>query len=584
MGTSLGLDIGARTIRVVELEKTREGISLKKAASVEVPIELEEVSSPIDRVQRIAELITRLLAREDIRPGPCVVALPGQSVFIRFIEILEVSKEKVAQTIKYEAQQQIPFSLDEVDWDYQLLPKARAMGREAVLAAVKKDLVNENMEIIKRAKLSSTIMDVSPLALYNSLRFNADYDESKLTVLIDIGAKATNLIILNGDELWVRSFPLAGNKLTEALQNRFNLSFAEAERLKKSELITREEYKEALSPVLKDLLVEIERSVECYRFESRKVKGGGPKETTPSSGGTPQATEGEEAKSQNVNPVRDKTPEASAPPKAEISNGVKRQRIEEILLCGGSCELEGLDRFLGDRLSASVRIIDPFKKLITRRATERPSAPHQFGVAVGSALRQLERLKVEVNFLKEMIRRKQELRQSLLYRGLSIGVAILLIGISYSFVTKDYNLKEAQLEKLKGRIEVCRTYAPKTESLTSANEALAGRVEALYRLARDRGLWLEVIVEIARVLPKEVWITDLASTMTLEESLRSGSFDMSGKAISHKAVNEFVSSLKSLKFFQNVKPLSLVEKGEPEKGEKIIEFTVTMDVGIYEGE
>lgn len=533
MATAIGIDIGSQTIKVVELAKTKEGVSLLKACSAEAPFKAGEAASPIDKVQRIAEVISRLLGKEAIKPGPCVVALPGQYVFIRFIEILEVSREKVAQTVAYEAKQQIPFSLDEVAWDYQLLPRTKPGGRNAILVAVKKDLLEENVEVINKVKLISTIIDASPLALYNCLKFNADYEEAKLSALIDIGAKATNLVIFKGDELWVRSFPLAGNKFTEALEQRFNLSFEEAERLKRSELITREEYKEALRPVLEDLLVEIERSIECYHFELKKTEGARP----------------------------------------EVG---ERERIGEVLLSGGSANLEGLDRFLEERLSAHVRVIDPFKKL-TARAPALPIANHQFGVAVGAALRQLERLDIEVNFLKEIVRKKRELRQALVYRGLAILLACASLFIFWTLMTRDYNLMSAELEKLDKKIELYKTYAPKIEDLKKNNEALARKAQALYRLAKGRGLWLDVILEVEDALPSEVWVTDLASTLA-QGVLGEGTLSLSGKALAHQAVNDFVTSLKASPFFENIKPISLVEKAPPGAEEKIIEFTISMDV------
>src|SRR4029450_7341632 len=119
----------------------------------------------------------------------------AQSVFTRFVKLPSVGEDQVDQIVGFEAQQNVPFPIDEVVWDYQLVDQGNPNEVEVVLVAIKSDLLNEINESIRGSWLKTNIVDVSPMALYNAYRYNYS-DTEGCTLMIDIGARTTNLIFI----------------------------------------------------------------------------------------------------------------------------------------------------------------------------------------------------------------------------------------------------------------------------------------------------------------------------------------------------------------------------------------------------
>lgn len=210
-GTSIGLDIGSRYIKFAELKRSGSNIALTKFGIKEIPKDLRS-----DRGKAIAQLISQLFSENRIKPGSVNICASGQSVFIRFVKLLNVKEDKLKQTMKFEAQNQIPFPLNEVAWDWSVLDKDKNIARKAVIVAIKKNLIEEMISELKLSNITTSLIEVSPISIYNCLAFNEGHDENKLGGLVDIGARATNFIIYNKGNVWIRSFPIAGERIEEA--------------------------------------------------------------------------------------------------------------------------------------------------------------------------------------------------------------------------------------------------------------------------------------------------------------------------------------------------------------------------------
>lgn len=223
--TSIGLDIGSRFIKLVELKSAGDNIILNKFAIKEIPEDLK-----LDREKITTQLISQLLSENNIKGRNVNICATGQSVFIRFVKLLQVKEDKLKQTMKFEAQNQIPFPLNEVAWDWSLLDTPGKGTRKAVIAAIKKNLVDEMMSRLKAVKLSTNLIDISPLSLYNCLIFNEDCNEEGLGAVLDIGAKTTNLVIFKKGNIWIRSFPIAAERIEEAKDQGMEELVGEIER------------------------------------------------------------------------------------------------------------------------------------------------------------------------------------------------------------------------------------------------------------------------------------------------------------------------------------------------------------------
>ena len=209
--SSIALDIGARFIKLVELKKEKDSIILTKVGMKEIPRGLK-----LDRDKITTQLISQLLSENNIKARCVNMSVNGQSVFVRFVKLMHVKEDKLKQTMKFEAQNQIPFNLNEVMWDWSLLDKGKNASKKAVIAAIKKNLVEEMISKLNLLKLSTELIDVAPISVYNCMVFNEDHNPENLGAILDIGAKTTNFIIFNKGNIWIRSFPIAGERIEEA--------------------------------------------------------------------------------------------------------------------------------------------------------------------------------------------------------------------------------------------------------------------------------------------------------------------------------------------------------------------------------
>jgi Tfp pilus assembly PilM family ATPase len=496
--SSVALDIGSRFIKLIELKKDKDNIMLTKIGIKEIPKDAK-----LDRDKTINRLISELLSENSIKSKSVNIALSGQSVFVRFIKLLQIKEDKLKQTMKFEAQNQIPFSLNEVMWDWSLLDKDKNAPKKAVIVAIKKNIVEEMILRLNSVGLSAELIDVAPVSVYNCMAFNEDSDGQNLGAILDIGAKSTNLIIFNKGNVWLRSFPIAGERIEEVKEQG-----------------------------MEELLAEIERSLEYYFTQA-----------------------GEDAP--------------------------KEKKIDRFFLTGGGIIMEDVESAFISRFSVKPQILDPFRKLRISKSVfqklETVGPKGQFSTVVGAGLRGMADLKIEVNFLKETISEKKYSFKKRLYSGLSMFIgALILISLSV-FSRQDYYTKKIKLDKVEEMIETYRIYEPKIKKIREEENILKWKMDALYQTASSRAVWLGIFKAISEMLPRDVWITDVSGVISIEKS-GLGRMDMNGKALSYQSVNDFVSSLKALPSFSDVRPISSSVETDRNTGEETVKFSITMDV------
>src|ERR1043166_6329826 len=159
------------------------------------------------------------------------ICAPGYHTFSKFVKLPPVDTSKVTQIIQYEAQQNVPFPLEEVVWDYQILGAAPTGELEVLLVAVKSDIVEGLFRTAEKAGLRLQMVDVSPAALCNAFRYNYG-DLEGCTMLLDIGAKTSNLLFFEKGSVYSRGINIGANSITQDFSKESRLSFGEAERLK----------------------------------------------------------------------------------------------------------------------------------------------------------------------------------------------------------------------------------------------------------------------------------------------------------------------------------------------------------------
>ena len=263
--TVWGIDVGQCALKALKLQ-WRDG--KLRALGFDVIEHAKILSQPdADEQALIRSALAKFLSRNSIKGSTLVISVPGQASFTRFIKLPPVEMRKIPEIVRYEARQQIPFNLEDVVWDYQTISAPSAGPREVEVGifAMKRDIVADYVSDFLAMKIEPDLVQMAPVALYNYLRCDKK-EGGGATILIDVGAENTNLVIADGDRVWIRNVPLGGNNFTQALCKEFKLPFSKAENLKRhaAESKHAREVFQAMRPVFGDLLTEVQRSIGYY--------------------------------------------------------------------------------------------------------------------------------------------------------------------------------------------------------------------------------------------------------------------------------------------------------------------------------
>lgn len=261
----IGLDIGSSVVKAIEFEERGDGFVITGFAT-------SKVNSPDE---------TRFAVKECVRQGNfrtrnTITSVSGRSVIVRYVSMLQMSKEDLKSAIRYEADKYIPFDVEEVVLDCQVLDQEASKGEGAqpemkvLLVAVKRSLIDEHLALLDDCGLVPKVIDVDAFALGNAFELRntntgrTDYAD-RVVALIDIGSNKTNINILRGNvSYFTREVYLAGNDFTEAIARRLGIEEAEAEGLKNDPQDRASEIEECILPTLDDLSNEIQLSFDYF--------------------------------------------------------------------------------------------------------------------------------------------------------------------------------------------------------------------------------------------------------------------------------------------------------------------------------
>lgn len=356
-----GIDVGRTALKAVKLRST--GDDNIEVQAVEFVEHAKVLSQPdANRPELIAAALEKFLSRNDISKDQVVVSVPGQHTLSRFTKLPPVAPKRIPDIVRYEADQQIPFDLDEVIWDYQTFQQEDLPDIEVGIFAMKRELIREHLLHFEQAGIEPIAVQSSPLAVYNAVAYESLLcDET--TIILDIGAENTDLIIGTPHALWTRTVPIGGNAFTEALVKSFKLSFAKAEALKRTAATSKyaRQVFQAMRPVFADLVQELQRSIGFYSSTHRDAS------------------------------------------------------VERIVATGNAFLLPGLQKYLQQNLGIDVLKPESFKNASSAAVSELDVVREQFlgfFTAYGLALQGLEVTKVNSNLLpteiaKQVVWRKK---------------------------------------------------------------------------------------------------------------------------------------------------------------------------------
>ena len=342
----VGLDIGSSAVKAVELKPAGKGFRVAAYGAEPLPPDSIVDGAIIDSTA-VAEAIRRLFdSSKAFKSKEVCASLSGNAVIVKKITLPVMTETELDESIYWEAEQYIPFDIQDVNLDYQILdpgtgPEARG-SMDVLLVAAKKEKIGDYTSVIAQAGRTPVVVDVDAFALQNAFEVNYGLEPSRVVVLLNAGASAININILQGDQsVFTRDISMGGNAYTEAVQKELDLPFESAEQLKKGIPVdgaTFEEAQPVLRAITENVLLEIQKTFDFF--------------------------------------------------KATASS----DQIHRIMLSGGASRVDGFREMLQERFSTPVEDFDPFrtvtwdtKKMGAEAADLAPTA----AVAVGLALRRV---------------------------------------------------------------------------------------------------------------------------------------------------------------------------------------------------
>lgn len=522
--TRVALDIGTNFIKLVQLEVTSTGAKLLNAGLVEIGHDPSATDE--ERKTKTAEAIQRLLKERHIKAKRVILAVPGQSVISRFLRLPPGSENKVDRIIEYEARHQIPLPLYKMVIDHQVLSQGK-WGVDVVLLAIKEEIVDDYLDTIGSVGLTPEVVDVSSLALFNSLSFGQEPKADEVIALINIGATTTDLCIQKGKMLsFTRSIPIGGNALTEALCTRLGIDFLKAERLKMvtisaETVVENEEARQILETVdsfLKDLLAGIRHSFDFYQSQP---------------GGAP---------------------------------------ANRIVLSGGGAKLKGLDGFLAQKLKLPVEVANPLKNIQFDHSRLAPETISFFSIALGLTLRE----KVKINLLPLKVRKRQKIKQRKMILAIATTALIILLltaNILLSFQTSEIKGRLREIKKE----EAASLIVKRIQRLKVEDKKIKEKISLINFKLLEQAQWSPLIYEISKLTPEKVWLSGIVTVKEQREKEKKvqteeeREIEIKGSASSLHHLSRFMSNLESSLFFARITLDSTHER----EGKAWIDFEIT---------
>lgn len=268
--TCWGIELGAYAIKAIKLERSGDDVNVLEYAII--PHKRALSTPDADPADTLRVSMGQLVSQFDLSGSPIAISIPGHSAFARFAKLPPVEPKKIPDIVKFEAVQQIPFPIDQVEWDYQTFASPDNPDVEVGIFAVMRDRVMDILAKWNEVGVTPDYVTIGPVAAYNSTAWDQNFGEKTPgTVILDIGTTATDLIVCEPGRVWVRTFQIGGHQFTEALVQAFKLSYSKAETLKQQAEQSKHarHILQAMRPVFSDIAQEVQRSIGYYQSSHR---------------------------------------------------------------------------------------------------------------------------------------------------------------------------------------------------------------------------------------------------------------------------------------------------------------------------
>jgi type IV pilus assembly protein PilM len=408
-----GVDVGHSSIKAVKLGRSGSAGVMVLGYAIE-PITVGENG---DWDEAVVKTMQHLAQVEEFGSTPVIASVSGRQIFSKTVNIPLLNPKKVERLVELEARQQIPGNFEEVEWGYHLSPAADGSSNDVALFAARREQIDELVRKSRLAGLNLVGVSVSSLALYNFVRFDQEFPEGEAIAILDVGAENTDLVVYQGDALWMRTLNLSGNDITKQFMKKFRVSFEEAENLKRQAGDSRQAEKivKVIEGTLNELVGEVQRSLGFYKSQNTSAK------------------------------------------------------IENVIISGNTFRLPGLPEYVAERLRYTINILEDLNQIQVAPDIDREHLLRDLqalGVSLGLALQGLGAAKANVNLLPSGIR-LQKLLKSKRWAGAAAAVVLGgAVGLCWQM------LSSIQLDNARMAASISKNYADHTEKVKASQATL----------------------------------------------------------------------------------------------------------------
>src|SRR3954447_13270791 len=446
-----GIDIGNRALKAVKLVREADGLRIDDFEVIEHETVLSNAGDNKDSLIQTA--LASFVQRHPFRGGQVAVGVSGQSSFARFINLAPVEPNNIPEIVRFEEIRQTPFPLDDVEWSYQLFQSPESPDVEVGIFAMRKELIGQHIGHFTAIDLNVQVVQMNPLAIYNAMQFDGRIDGT--TMIIDLGAENTDLIIADENSIWLRSIPIGGNNFTEALVKSFKLNFPKAEDLKRNAATSKyaRQIFQAMRPVFADLVAEVQRSIGFYASVHRD------------------------------------------------------SRIKKIIAVGGTFRLPGLQKYLQQNLQLEVERLDTL-------GGGAPPDPKQAALfqdnilslvsSYGLALQAMGEGKITGSLLPARIRRERLWQEKTKFFAAAAALFVLGTGIGFTSIFLNNVKYESvssprdNVERIKGQ---ANTYSGQWDDIANKGGADRQRILNIRSMLQYRDMYDQIIQDIEKAAP-----------------------------------------------------------------------------------
>lgn len=473
----LCIDIGAESIKASEFLCSAENIELSRFAYLEYINNDEEASALDATVAALKSIIsTNKFAAKSV-----YLSLSGQNALIPFIKVpaMTTEPEKIRELVTFEAKSRIPYALDEVVWDYQLIDNPDGADEiDAMLVSVKNEEVIRITDAVESLGKKVKSVEVSPTALYNAVRANGIGD-TQCEMILNIGGKSSTLVFVDGPRFFVRSIPIAGNYITQQIAKEFNIPFAEADEIKRRHGFValggaydepESDVAATVSKIVRNVMTrlhgEINRSINVYRSQ----QGG--------------------------------------------------RKPDKIYLSGGGSVMEYTLRFFEDKLHIPAEYFNPFQKIAIGQDVDKemlaeyaPAFPETTGLAVRNATS----CPLDVALVPVSMRRCREFREKSPYFYASTICFLLIVLITFLCFIQQRDITGEKYNIIDKRYRELKVVGDKVRNAANNFNNEKGAFEAACNILKERSIWPERLEKIQELLPEGVWLSSFAFGVAANE-------------------------------------------------------------------